>query len=238
MQKKIFSRFTVILFIIGFMTAIQYNTVNEPSTRDTRDVWEIRQELSREQELYSDLLAEINVLDETLAKYETAAHNSPEQALQSTAAELERQAGLTLITGPGIQVTIEPSEEAKAMGQDITEISPDLLIRFVNELNHFKGLELSIDGNRVINTTAIRDINGKTTVNTRPVGRPPLSIEIVAGTMEETEKVYNYLLASTLLDDFYIDDLSVQVAEPDSSLAIEAYDGELNYEHLEAAKEE
>lgn len=238
MQKKVFSRFTIILFIIGLMTAIQYNTVNEPKTRDTRDVWEIRQELSKEQRLHSELLSEISVLDETLLKYETASKESPEQVLQDTVAALEKQAGLTPITGPGIQVIIGPSQEAKAMGQNISEISPALLVRFINEVNRFKGLDMSIDGNRVVNTTAIRDINGKTTVNTRPVGRPPFTIKIGAETMEEAEKVYNYLLASPLLDDFYINNLSVQVAEPEKGLTLAAYQEQLNYEFLEEAKGE
>ncbi|RNF40675.1 DUF881 domain-containing protein [Planococcus salinus] len=238
MQKKVFSRFTIILFIIGLMTAIQYNTVNEPNSRDTRDVWEIRQELSREKQLHSELLSEIGVLDETLLKYEAASVDSPEQVLQSTVKELKEQAGLTQISGPGIEVQIAPSLEAVAVGQNIEEIPPNLLIRFVNEVNRFKGLSLSIAGNRIVNTTAIRDINGETTVNTEPVGRPPFSIKIIAGTLEEIERVYNFLLASPLLDDFYVENLSVKVTEPERDLEVEAYEEQLNFEYLEAAEGE
>ena len=72
MKKIISFRFSLILFIIGLMTAIQYNTLNEPNSRDTRDVWEVRQELSREKQLHSELLSEIGLLSETLSKYEFA----------------------------------------------------------------------------------------------------------------------------------------------------------------------
>ena len=45
MKKTVYIRFTIILLIVGFMLAVQYNTVQNPETRDTRDVWAIRQEL-------------------------------------------------------------------------------------------------------------------------------------------------------------------------------------------------
>lgn len=119
MKKKVISRFTMILFVIGLMTAIQFNTINEPNSRDTRDVWEIRQELSREKQLHSELLSEIGTLDDTLAKYQEASNDSPEQALKETVEVLRKEAGLTQITGPGLQVHIEPSQEAIITGQNI-----------------------------------------------------------------------------------------------------------------------
>lgn len=238
MKKKVVSRFTMILFVIGLMTAIQFNTINEPDSRDTRDVWEIRQELSREKQLHSELLSEIGTLDETLAKYEEASDDSPEQALKETVQELQQEAGLTEISGPGLQVNIEPSQEAIVTGQNIEQISPTLLIRFVNEINRFKGIDLSIDGKRIINTTPIRDINGRTTINGKPIGTPPVEVKIAAGSMENAEKLYNYLKASPILDNFYIDNLSVDVMQPQEEITVEAYSEELMLEHLEAAEEE
>lgn len=237
MKKIISFRFSLILFIIGLMTAIQYNTLNEPNSRDTRDVWEVRQELSREKQLHSELLSEIGQLSGTLSKYEDAADQSPEQALVETVGDLRKAAGLTETAGPGIEVSIEPSPEAVALGQNIEGIAPDLLIRFVNEINRFNGLYVSIDGNRIVNTTAIRDINGRTTVNTVPIQTPPFKIKIVANSMEDAETLYNHLLSSPLRDDFYIDDLIVEVSEPSTELAIEAYDKDIDYNLLEEAKE-
>lgn len=235
MKKKIFSRFSIILFVIGLMMAVLYNTINEPDSRDTRDVWEIRQELSTEKQLHSELLSEIGAMDDTLDKYEATSKESPEQALKETVGELRSLAGLTEITGPGIVVVIEPSPEAVAFGRNIEGISPDLLIRFVNSINSFKNLEMSIDGKRIVNTTAIRDINGQTTVNTKPVQTPPFVVKIATGSMEDTEKLYNYLLSSPLLDDFYIDDLSVTVSEPQENLTVEAYDGKISSKYLKDA---
>lgn len=238
MKKKVFSRFTMILFVIGLMTAIQFNTINEPDSRDTRDVWEIRQELSREKQLHSELLSEIDTLDETLEKYQESESDSPEQALQETVETLRKEAGLTELTGPGLRIAIEPSPEAVATGQNIEQISPALLIRFVNEINRFNEIDLTIDGKRLINTSPIRDINGRTTVNGQPIGTPPLELTIVAGTFENAEKLYNHLNASPILDNFYIDNLSVDVKRPQKKITIEAYDEELGLDHLKAAEGE
>ncbi len=238
MKKRILTRFTVIMFIIGLMTAIQYNTINEPHIRDTRDSWEIRQELAREKQLHSQLLSEIGSLDDTLDKYGAAADASPEQALRETAGELRKGAGLAEMTGPGIEIFVEPSLEAVAMGLEIEGISPDLLIRLVNEINRYNGLYVSIDGKRIINTSAIRDINGQTTVNTKPVQTPPFSLKIISESMEESEKLYNHLLSSRILDDFYIDNLTLTVSEPQNDTMISAYDGTIDTKHLQASEGE
>lgn len=238
MKKKLSSRFSVILFIIGLMAAVQYNTINEPDARDTRDIWEIRQELSREMQLHSELLTEIGTVDDTLSKYEDASNESPEQALKETVEDLRSAAGLDEMTGPGIEISIEPSPEAVALGLNIEGIAPDLLIRLVNEINRHNGLYISIDGNRVVNTTAIRDINGTTTVNTVPVQTPPFKIKIVSKTMDDTEKLYNHLMSSRIHDDFYIDNFSVIITEPIDQLTVEAYDKEHNYQQLEKVEGE
>lgn len=238
MKKRITGRFTVILFVIGFMTATQYNTVNTDDSRDSRDTWEIRQQLSREKQLHSELLSEISLLDETLGKYSDEATQDPEAVLKETVEDLRITAGLSQMSGPGIELEISPSLEAIALGTEITEIPPDLLIRLVNEINRFDGIELAIAGERVINTTAIRDINGYTTVNTEPISTPPFVITITATSMEEARKLSSYLTASAIHDDFYIDDLTITISEPQEELTLPAFDEEINIDHLQAEEGE
>ncbi|MGM0897619.1 MAG: DUF881 domain-containing protein [Bacillota bacterium] len=238
MKKRITGRFTVILFVIGFMVATQYNTVNTDDGRDTRDTWEIRQQLSREQQLHSELLSEISSLDDTLAKYNDEAAENPETVLKETVEVLRVSAGLSEVVGPGIELEISPSLEAIALGTEITEIPPDLLIRLVNEVNRFKAIEVAIAGERIINTTAIRDINGYTTVNAEPISTPPFTIAIAAVSMEEARKLHSYLTASAIHDDFYIDDLTINISQPQEELVLPPFDGEINMMHLEAGEGE
>ena len=238
MKKRIAGRFTAILFVIGFMSATQYNTVNTDNSRDYRDTWEIRQQLSREKQVHSELLSEIGLLDDTLAKYSDKATEDPQTVLKETVEDLRRSAGLLQITGPGIELEVSPSLEAVALGSEITEIPPDLLIRLVNEINRFDGIELAIAGERVVNTTAIRDINGYTMVNTDPISTPPLTIAITSKSMEEARKLYSYLSASTIHEDFYIDDLTIAISEPQEQLTLPAFDEEIQMGYLEAGEGE
>lgn len=238
MKKRITGRFTAILFVIGFMSATQYNTVNTDDSREYRDTWEIRQQLSREKQMHSELLSEIGLLDDTLAKYSDKATQDPQAVLRETVEDLRSAAGLSQITGPGFELEVSPSAEAMAVGSEITEIPPDLLIRLVNEINRFDGIELSIAGERVINTTAIRDINGYTTVNTDPISTPPLTIAITAKSMEEARKLHSYLSASAIHEDFYIDDLTIVISDPQEQLTLPAFDEEIRMEYLEAGEGE
>ena len=106
MTKKMYRNITMISFIIGFMLAVQYNTVQSPAERNTVDIWEIRQQLSVEQERHSELLTAISDLSETVSKYEDAEFNNPEILLEQTVNNLKERAGILPISGPGLTLSI------------------------------------------------------------------------------------------------------------------------------------
>ena len=216
-------KFSIVLLIIGFMTAIQYNTVQKPKERDTRDIWAIRYELGAEKQLHSDLLSEVRELDKTIDAYKSSKEENTGKALMETVDKLYEQAGMTDVEGPGIVIEVRPSPESIAYGTPISGISPDLLIRFVNELNRFKGHSLEIDGKRYTKLSSIRDINGITTVNGINVSTPPFNIKIIAQTFTDSEKLYNTIHASEILDDFYLDDLILDIGKPEKNVKIRGW---------------
>lgn len=232
MKKTVYIRFTFILLIVGFMLAVQYNTVQNPETRDTRDIWAIRQELAKETELHSELLSEVRGLDQTLGKYENMVNESPEIALKDTVKLLKKEIGLEDFNGPGLTINVEPSLESVAVGQPIEGISPDLLVRLINEINRFKAKAIEVDGKRMIYSSAIRDVNGKTTVNNLAIKKAPFAIKIGTSTYEDAKKMYNQLEASTIGDDFYIDNLKLEIGQPENNIAIAGYDQSISKQFL------
>ena len=54
-KKKVLS-FTIIAFITGIMLAIQFQTVQDPVVRDTRDTKLLRAALEKEKELQAELI--------------------------------------------------------------------------------------------------------------------------------------------------------------------------------------
>ena len=232
MKQGVYVRFTIILLIVGFMVAVQYNTVKKPESRDTRDMWEIRQELSLEKELHSEMLTQIREVNKTITKYENLQSESPAKALNETLESLREEAGLTEVTGPGLELTIKPSLEGIALGQEVTSISPDLLVQLLNEINRFNGHDVSIDGKRIIHSSPIRDINGQTTVNSLIVRTPPFKVRIGNETIEDAEKLYNHLQSSMIADDFFIDNLTLTIGEPQDKIGIPAFDQSIKNKYL------
>jgi len=236
LKKNMYTRITIVLFIIGLMIAVQYNTIQQPAERDTRDIWAIREELAEEKQRHSTLLAEIRSLNEVVGRYEQSEKASLQAALDETLNRLKLQAGLTEVTGPGVVMRVEPAQELVEMGYDIQEISPDLLTQLLNALFKNNAASVSIDGNRVVHTTAIRDINGKTTVNSVALSSPPFEIYVGTSSFKEAQKMYNSLQASTFIDSFYLDNFNLVIEEPTEQLTIPAFDQPLTNDYLTEVK--
>ena len=129
-------------------------------------------------------------------------------------------------------LTISPSLEAMEFGYEINEIPPSLLIRLVNDIYRYKGHYVEIGGQRLIHSSAIRDINGKTTVGSVPLGKTAIEIKVITATEEEAGKLYNHLMASTFMDEFFIDNMMLQVGQPQEAITIKATDVEISHSYL------
>lgn len=238
-KRNMYNRITIVLFIIGLMMAVQYNTIRKPTERDTRDIWAIREELSEEKKEHSTLLEEIRSLEDVVKRYEQSQETNRQVVLNETVNSLKQQAGLTDITGPGVTLRIEHAPELVAMGYEIEEISPDLLIQLTNALFKYGASNIAIDGNRIVHTTAIRDINGETTVNSVPLSSPPFEVVVGTSSFKEAKKIYNSVQASTFIDSFYLDNYNLNIEEPTELLTIPAFENSLTNDYLtEAAKGE
>jgi uncharacterized protein YlxW (UPF0749 family) len=228
--------FTIIALVIGFMIAIQFQTVQKPVVRDTRDVWQLREDLLKEKELQSKLIKEIRSNDDKIAMYETERRQSKEQVLRETLDELKIEAGLTPVTGPGIILTVEPDFAEIVLGQPVTNVSPELLQRLLNELNMYEAKFVSIDGNRIINTTVIRDINTETTIDGQAIAKIPFEVKVVAEDMQTAEKLYNRMQVSKSVEEFFIDNLRVTISKPQRVVTVPAYQNKITVRYMEPIK--
>lgn len=238
MTKKKYIHITMISVIIGFMLAVQYNTVQSPAQKETTDVWEIRQQLAEEKRLHSQLLSSLREANDTIQQYENAESTNPELILSSTVDEMRKQLGIESVEGAGFTIHIRPSEEAIAYGYEIKEISPSLLIRLVNDIYRYKGQYVEIDGQRLTYASAIRDINGQTTVNGSPISRTDCIINVISTSEKDATKLYNHLLSSSFMDEFYIDNFSLTIEEPKQQMTISGASVQVDTLHLQEQKGE
>ncbi len=237
MMKKSSFTFTIFVGFIGVLLALQYNALVSPEQRDTRDVWEVREEIAKEHEIQSSVLKDLQQLDEQLLSYERLKDDDPQIALQRTIEQLEQKVGVRPFEGPGLVVRIEPSEESVAMGIPIQQVSPDLLARFVNDVSRLEYVAMQIDRARVTVQSAIRDINGLTTVGSIPLRTPPFELKMGTETLEDSERLYNFLQSSPLRDDFYLDDFVLTIEEPVEQIRLEGSETALKVSHLEEGED-
>ncbi|MCA1053425.1 DUF881 domain-containing protein [Rossellomorea aquimaris] len=237
MDSKLKVSFTIITMIVGFMIAIQFQTVKEPVVRDTRDIWELRDALLKEKELNSNMLDEMRAVEEKLETYKTEQKASPEQALKQTLEELKTEAGLTEKKGTGLILTIEPAMEEILLGEKVQSVSPQLLERLVNELNQYDAMDISIDGHRLINTSVIRDINGETNVDGYSITKIPFEVRVLTKDLETAKKLYNRMQVSQSVEDFFIDNLRVSIAKPMEEVVLPAYDDTIRVRYMEPVSE-
>jgi len=237
-KPKINISFTLVATVIGFMIAIQFQTVKKPVERDTRDVWQLREALLKEKELQSELLSEIRSNEEKLSAYESKRKLSKEQVLKDTLQELKIEAGLTEVTGPGITVQIEPVIEDAKLGVPVTRVvSPELLKRLLNELNMYEAKYVAIDGQRIINTTVIRDINGDTKIDGHTIRSLPIEIKVGVNEMNTAEKLSNRMKVSKARDEFFTENLRLNISAPNPTITIPAYDNSIRIKYMEPIKE-
>jgi uncharacterized protein YlxW (UPF0749 family) len=237
-NSKIKSSFTLIAVLIGFMIAIQFQTVKKPVERDTRDIWQLREALLKEKELQSNLLSEIRSIEEKLAAYESKRKQSKEQALKDTLEELKIEAGLSEISVPGITIKIEPVMEEIKPGAPVTSIvSPELLKRLLNELNMYEAKYVAIDGRRIINTTVIRDINRETKIDGYTIKTMPIKVVVGVDDNITAEKLYNRMKVSKSTEEFFIENLKLTISKPVQNVTVPAYDNTIRIRYMEPVKE-
>jgi uncharacterized protein YlxW (UPF0749 family) len=225
--------------IFGFMIAMQFQTLKKPIERDTRDIWQLREALLQEKETHLKLLGEIRSNEEKLAAYDTKKKQSKEEALKSTLDELKTEAGMTDVTGPGIVLKIKPVYEEIKLGKPLTQVvSPDLLKRLLNELNMDEAKYVSIDGQRIINTTVIRDINSVTKIDGHSINSLPIEVKVVTDSMKTATTLYNRMQVSKSTEEFFIDNLRLIVTAPIKNVMVPAYENPIHIRNMEIVKTE
>lgn len=219
------------------MLVLQIKTTHQPEIKETRDVWKLRENYLAAREMEAQLLAEIRKADETIASYEQERLHSKEQALIETLHELEKEAGLTELTGPGLIITLKPAAQEMYPGLTNPYLSATILRKMVNELNMYGAQAISIADKRVVQTTVIREIQGTTRIDGFPLRNFPIEIKVLADSMQEAQKLYNSLQISSLRDDFFVDRIILEIAEPEKEITIPPYDGPVTVEIMESSEE-
>lgn len=228
-KKKPLLSLTALMIIFGIMVSIQFNSLQKPKVRDTRDVWELREDLSASKSKELDLLKEIDKYDEMLKKYGHQGDRSKEVQLTKTLIDLKDKAGFTEVEGEGIEIEISQLFSKDLTGEEVKNIPPDLLKKLINEANMFGAKHISINDRRVINTSVIRDINGTTKMDGYSLDSDVVTIKMIG---EQADKLYSRLNVSDIGDLFAQENFSLNMSQPKKKIHLKAYDGAIQVNEL------
>lgn len=224
----------LLTFILGFAVAaviLRPDLWSTGEIRDTRDIWQLREALEKEQKEAQQLYQELAQTEKLLIKYQKNQGKQSLEAMEARLQHFKREAGLTKVSGQGIVLTVEPLISNDFSRKHGGGLHASLMLRLINELNFYGAQEIAIDGERLIATSPIRMVNGKIFVNDEPISDPPFTIKVLA---RNAKKLHNEMQVANSREDFARSGYQLHSTYR-SHLTLPPYDGHLLVRYMELA---
>ena len=215
---------------------IQIRTVNSYSTKigQNYDQNNLRAEVLKYKERYENKIEEIEELDEQLEKkIEQATNNNANlEDAQNQIKEGNKLIGLTEVTGPGVIITLSDSKLDAS-----TALDPSLLVvhdldvyYVINELKNAGAEAISVNGQRVVPTSAIECGGNIITINGEKIGSP---FEIKA--IGLPENLANLDRTGGYLAKMRSDGVGAELKKS-NNITIPKYSGIINYKYVKSVE--
>lgn len=225
----------VVCIFLGLMLAYQFQNANNISNLYAKQqVDDLQQQLKDAQKQKEELEKSINDLDNKIAEYEKGAANSNSYAneMKVTLDQVRMFAGQTDVHGPGVKITLSP-KVPELKNEPTASIHDFNLLRLVNELNACGAEAIAINGQRIVNTSTIRDIvDGVLRINgiSQPMDQP---FEVLAigdpSTLEGG-------LKTALVDELSMYGIDIKI-EQAADVVINKYNKVIDFKYAKPVKE-
>lgn len=158
---------------IGFMISIQYHSTQELLTLNSRDITELRTDLSKEMERKEALLKDLEKKQELLSQYKNNSKNQETtDIMKEELNKAEIMAGLLPVKGKGLIITIKSNGQTSSDQAIENLVVDDDLRTLVNELLANGAQAISINGQRLVSNSAIRNVGNQIQVNNQFIHFP------------------------------------------------------------------
>lgn len=239
-SRKITFILAIISAIIGVMLTVQLRSSLDPVHKESRSIAELRASLQKELEKHKNLLADISKYNQLYYQYETSL--SEDESLSVMREELARNrkmAGMVGVEGPGIAISIVNMEFDESVVEEQMSapvvggysIDDEDLRWLVNILFANGAQAVSVNGHRLISTTAIRNVGDVIQIDTRTI-QPPYEMKALG----EPEVLLSALKLEGVEDYFQLSNKHV-LAEKRDKLIIPANREERSIRFMKPVKE-
>lgn len=227
---------SIVVFFISIMLVslifIQFRTVEETNLMGIESMREdeLRQQILNWKTKYNEVSDKIQSNNEKIAEYEKIIENNQQSSelLDKELTEYNMLVGKTNVVGEGVVMKLIDNQEMSFTASN--------LVYLVNELKYAGAEAISINGQRVINTTDIAGINNNQyiLVNGERIVSP---YEIKAiGNKESLDDLLNFK-DSGFVPYYRNRGYSIEI-QFDSNIEINAYDKDITLKYMKEKKEE
>lgn len=224
----------LVCIVLGLMVAVQFKTVKKgvgPVSENRAR--ELAAQLKKVREERDTLLEIRNDLEKKIREYENQASTGSVSA-KMLKTELDNAriiAGLENVEGPGITVVLDDLKFGENVGFPL--ISHDKMLLLVNELNAAGAEAISINDQRIISSTEIRQV-GSYHININTVEyAPPFTIKAI-GDPKTLEGAL--MLRGGIIEDMQRSEIAITVTK-EQSVKIPKYNGVLEKRYAKVVKE-
>lgn len=232
MNRAFFFSISFLTIVLGVMLGCQFRTTSAGDTITPRNR---EQELALEKKNLVEDLYKLQVeISELSTKLEQAGIGQKEadEALARELAKIKRFAGLSPVSGPGVEVIVQSRSGQAGLGAaDVPVIADEQLLKLVNELYSAGSEAIAINGQRITANSGIRLAGNHINVNGIPLA-PPYHIiaignaSVLKSRLELKGSLVEYLSESGIL---------VEIQEKEEVM-IPAYTGDLFFDFAKPVK--
>lgn len=238
-KKSISLVLGIMCLILTYGIVVQIKTVNGTGTAvaTTSSENELRDAVLKAKEKYDNLFEDLERMEKQLESERTnSTQNNTELAeLENTIKEGNKILGLSEVTGPGIIITVNDNQQILASNV----IDPNWfivhdtdLINIVNALKNVGAEAISINGQRIVTTTAIECDGNIIIINGEKIAAP---FEIKALGLPESligvARFSGYI--DYLIDDRFLE-VTVKTTTEKEKITIPKYTGVIKFEYAES----
>ena len=222
----------LICIFVGVLIILQMKTVDQiGGSVDSERAGDLAAEVKVLEDKNQELTDQLKALQDQLATYETGAAGSDE-AVQRKKEALEKEkilAGVLDTVGQGLVITID-AENTQGADAALYSKSSDLLLALVNELNAAGAEAISINDERIINTSEIRQAGSYININ-RNKYAAPFEVKVIGNAQDLSAAIK---MRAGVVDTMQSNKLKVNIQEQDE-VHIAAYDGVITQKYARPA---
>lgn len=235
-DKNIAIMLGVMCFLLTVGICIQVRTVTSNASRMGRTYAEneLRDSVLKWKEKYDLAYQKLETKEARLEKLRETVSNSSESS-ETAKSDLEKNnmaLGGSEVIGPGITIILKDGEiNANKLDVSSYLVHYSDLVEVINALKNAGAEAISVNGQRIVNTTAISCAGNIIRVNNEKVGVP-----FVINAIGSKEKLYGALtMLGGYIDKLKEDGVTVDITQQ-NSITIPKYDGVYKFEYATKAE--